>query len=66
MNGLEAAHLIKQQNPETKVIILSLYNQQHLIAKAKTLGVSRYMTKDQPMEEIVQTIISVCEGTKEH
>jgi two-component system, NarL family, nitrate/nitrite response regulator NarL len=56
MNGLEAARYIKQSYPAIKLIILSTYNEDHLIEKAKQLGVNGYLLKNSSKDELLQTI----------
>lgn len=56
MNGLEAARNIKQSYPCIKIIILSTYNEDHLIEKAKQYGANGYLLKNCSKEELLQTI----------
>ncbi|MGN6164401.1 MAG: response regulator [Flavisolibacter sp.] len=56
MNGLEAARYIKQSHPAIKLVILSTYNEDHLIEKAKQLGVNGYLLKNSSKDELLQTI----------
>ncbi len=66
MNGLQAAHYLKKNHPAIKIVLLSLYNDEPLVSRAKEIGVSRYLTKDLDLEEIVQSIIDVWEGMEEY
>ncbi|MEO7044985.1 MAG: response regulator transcription factor [Ferruginibacter sp.] len=59
INGLDAAKFIKQSYPSIKIIILSTYNDAHLIDKAKDLGVNGYLLKNCSKDELFQTIKSV-------
>jgi two-component system nitrate/nitrite response regulator NarL len=59
INGLDAAKFIKQSYPAIKIIILSTYNDAHLIDKAKILGVNGYLLKNCNKDELLQTIRSV-------
>ena len=56
MNGFEAARYIKQNHPAVKLIILSTYNEEHLIDKAKQIGINGYLLKNCNREELLQTI----------
>lgn len=62
MNGLEAARFIKQGNPAIKLIILSTYNEDHIVEKAKQYGVNGYLLKNCSRDELLQTIKLVMNG----
>ena len=62
MNGLNAVSFIKQTFPLVKVIMLSTYNEDHLIEKAKKLGVNGYLLKNSNKEELFQAIQLVSSG----
>ena len=62
LNGLDTARFVKQSYPSLKIIILSTYNDEHLIEKAKTLGVNGYLLKTTNKEELLQTIRLVFTG----
>jgi DNA-binding NarL/FixJ family response regulator len=56
LNGLDAARYIKQTHSSIKLIILSTYNEDHLIDKAKQVGVNGYLLKNSSKEDLLQTI----------
>jgi two-component system, NarL family, nitrate/nitrite response regulator NarL len=56
LNGLEASRHIKQNYPAVKLIILSTYNEEHLIEKAKNIGINGYLLKNCNREELLQAI----------
>ncbi len=62
MNGLEAIRLIKQFCPSLQIIILSTYNDDHLVEKAKILGANGYLLKTTSKDELLQTIRLVHSG----
>jgi two-component system nitrate/nitrite response regulator NarL len=62
INGLETTRRIKQSHPIVKVIILSTYNEEHLIDKAKQNGANGYLLKNCNKEELLQTLRLVCTG----
>lgn len=62
MNGLDAVRRIKQEHPRLKVIMLSSYNEEHLIEKAKVHGANGYLLKNVNKEELIQTICLVNQG----
>jgi len=62
LNGLEATRFVKQSYPSLKIIILSTYNDEHLIQKAKQIGANGYLLKTTNKEELLQTIRLVAAG----
>lgn len=62
LNGLEAAKYIKQSHPSLKIIMLSTYNDEHLVDKSKSLGANGYLLKTTDKEELLQTIRLVWAG----
>jgi DNA-binding NarL/FixJ family response regulator len=62
LNGLDAARFIKQSYPALKIIMLSTYNDEHLVEKTKTLGANGYLLKTTNKEELLQTIRLVYSG----
>lgn len=62
LNGLEAVRYIKQTNPSLKIIMLSTYNDDHLVEKAKALGANGYLLKTTNKDELLQTIRLVYNG----
>jgi two-component system, NarL family, nitrate/nitrite response regulator NarL len=62
MNGIDAARFIKQTYPPIKMIMLSTYNDDHLVEKAKKLGTNGYLLKTVNKEELIQTIKLVHTG----
>lgn len=62
LNGLETTRYIKQSFPLLKIIMLSTYNDEHLIEKSKSLGANGYLLKTTNKEELLQTIRLVVAG----
>lgn len=56
LNGLDTARYIKLSYSSVKLIMLSTYNEDHLIDKAKETGVNGYLLKNSSKEELLQTI----------
>jgi two-component system, NarL family, nitrate/nitrite response regulator NarL len=56
INGFEASRHIKQNYPAVKLIILSTYNEEHLIEKAKKIGINGYLLKNCSREDLLQAI----------
>jgi DNA-binding NarL/FixJ family response regulator len=61
-NGFEALKRIKMQYPKIKVIMLSTYNEAHLIEKAKETGADGYILKNADKNELLQAMHMVSQG----
>jgi DNA-binding NarL/FixJ family response regulator len=62
LNGLDAVRQIRAKRPETRVIILTMHRDTHLAAEAFRAGVSGYLLKISPGEELVKAIGEVAQG----
>jgi two-component system nitrate/nitrite response regulator NarL len=62
LNGLEAARQTKQAFPAVRLVVLSTYNEDHIVEKAKSFGVNGYLLKNCSKEELLQTIKLVMNG----
>jgi DNA-binding NarL/FixJ family response regulator len=62
LNGLDAVKQIRARHPETRVIILTMHRDTHLAASAFRAGVSGYLLKISPGEELVKAIREVAQG----
>lgn len=60
MDGIETTRLLKQQNPECKVVVLTLYSE--YLSHAAQAGADGYIRKDLRREELIQAIRDVKEG----
>ncbi len=61
LNGIEATRQIIAQNPETKVIALSMHSSRRFILEILKAGASGYLLKDCAMEELEMAITAVLE-----
>jgi DNA-binding NarL/FixJ family response regulator len=62
MDGREATRKICQQYPQTKVLVLSTFDDSQYIADAIRAGAKGYLLKDMPSEELAQAIRAVHRG----
>jgi DNA-binding NarL/FixJ family response regulator len=62
VDGVQGARLIREHLPQTKVLMLTTFNDSELIFDALEEGASGYLLKDMPTEAIVQAIMTVCAG----
>ena len=56
MNGVEATVVIKRECPDTKVVILTAYEDDRLIFELIRGGASGYLVKDTHVDEVVRAI----------
>ena len=62
-NGIELARSIVEQSPGTKVIILSAYDDDDYVRAAIDAGVSGYLLKTMPGDELVRAVRAAASGT---
>lgn len=55
-SGLEAARQIRQQRPQTRIIVLTAHDSPALRARAQAAGVTAYLTKEVDGSQILRTI----------
>ena len=55
-DGVEAARIIRSERPDTKIVILTTFDERDLVQDALDAGVSGYLLKDAPIDEIVDAI----------
>lgn len=65
MNGLELSRLVKQELPDTKIIILSVYNEFDYAKEAINIGVTEYLLKPITGKKLLEEIKKVGEVIKE-
>lgn len=64
MTGLEATRLIRQSNPEAKVVLLTLHDSNELVRTAFQLGASGYLLKTDAERELMTALETVtADGT---
>jgi DNA-binding NarL/FixJ family response regulator len=57
MDGIEATRAIRDELPETRVIVLTGSAANHDISRARSAGASGYVTKDQIAGDLVRAIL---------
>jgi len=62
LNGTEAAYLIRERCPDTRVIILSMYSNRVHVVRALQAGASGYVVKKSAAKEVVDAIRTVHNG----
>jgi two-component system, NarL family, response regulator LiaR len=62
MDGIEATRLLLEAHPDTKVIVITAYQESDLLTQAVRLGAVGYVPKTHAAENLVQVIRLVGEG----
>jgi DNA-binding NarL/FixJ family response regulator len=56
LNGIDAAREIMRISPHTKVILLSMYSDDHYVVRALQAGVAGYVLKTRAAADLVQAV----------
>lgn len=62
VNGLEAAQQIKLASPSTKILFLSIYDNEEYVREALRIGANGFVLKDVSKAEMINAIKSVAQG----
>ncbi len=62
MNGIEAARRIKEAQPRTAIIALTIHDDVEYVSELVSAGISGYLLKDVSADALVEGIMKVCAG----
>ncbi|MBZ5728729.1 MAG: response regulator transcription factor [Acidobacteriia bacterium] len=62
MSSFEATRQIRKERPETRVVFLSMYDDEDYVAECVDMGASGYILKESPSEQLVTAIREVHRG----
>lgn len=62
MSGTEATSLIKRDQPDTAVIIMTMYDTESYVVQAIRAGAAGYLIKNSPRELLRQAVRTVADG----
>ena len=62
MSSFEATRLIRKDRPDTRVVFLSMYDDEEYLAECVELGANGYILKDSPADQLVTAIREVHRG----
>jgi len=62
MSSFEATRLIRKERPETRVIFLSMYDDEDYLSECVEMGASGYILKESPAEQLLTAIREVHHG----
>jgi two-component system response regulator NreC len=64
LGGYEATRRIRQANPQVKVLVLTMYAEQQVVARCLEAGASGYVLKDVPVSQLSYAIEAVFRGER--
>ena len=64
LNGLEVARQLRKQAAKTKIVILSMYDDEGFVLEALSNGASAYVLKDAGSADLVQAVREVAAGRR--
>ena len=62
LNGLDASQQLKKNNPNLKIMVLTMHSEPNFVTQAFRVGVSGYVLKQSVGSELVQAIREVVKG----
>lgn len=62
LNGVEATRKMLKENPEIKVIALTMYTDRQMVQRMLEAGATGYLTKDCAYDQLEQAVQTVMEG----
>lgn len=62
MNGVESTRIIKERYPDTRVLMLTTFDDDQYVIEALRLGAVGYLLKNMPPAELISAIRAVYEG----
>jgi DNA-binding NarL/FixJ family response regulator len=62
MNGIKAATLIKNNFPEKKILLLTMYDYSYYLTETISEGIEGYILKVSPIQELIKAIYIIFNG----
>jgi len=62
MSSFEATRVIRKERPETRVVFLSMYDDDEYLAECVSIGASSYILKESPADQLLTAIREVHRG----
>jgi DNA-binding NarL/FixJ family response regulator len=62
MNGIEVTRKVREQYPETRTVVLSIYGNEAYVSAALKSGARAYVLKGSNMEDLLQAIHQAIDG----
>ncbi len=64
VNGIEAVRQIQRTSPSTKVLVLTIHENEEYVHQLMAAGASGYVLKDAAKEELLAAVRAVCSGER--
>ena len=64
LNGIDATEVLREECPETRVVILSMHSDSEHVHRAFAAGASAYLLKGSASEEVVEAVRATWAGRK--
>lgn len=62
LNGLDAARLLKEQQPDVQVVVVTMHKDPKIAAQARRAGASAFVTKSAAASELESAVTAVLSG----
>src|SRR6476469_7779651 len=62
ISSFEATRQIRKIRPETKVLFLTMYDDEDYLVEGMEVGASGYVLKDSPSQQLVAAVRDICRG----
>jgi DNA-binding NtrC family response regulator len=63
-DGLEIIKLVHQQNPETRIVVLTSYGSPEVEAEARRAGADAFLRKPKPLSQVAQVVQGLIESPR--
>ena len=63
LSGLEALRIIRQRSPRTRVVVLSMHDNNAFVAEALKNGATGYVLKGSDEQNLVRAVCQTCRGS---
>ncbi|MBK6533675.1 MAG: response regulator transcription factor [Deltaproteobacteria bacterium] len=60
--GAEVLTRVREKHPAVRIIVLSMYAEEHYAARMLRAGARMYLAKTRPPEDVVAAVVTVAEG----
>jgi two-component system response regulator NreC len=64
LNGLEVARQVQRRSPKTRVVILSMHNDESYVLEALRNGAAGYVLKDSSADELIKAVREAAENRR--
>jgi CheY-like chemotaxis protein len=65
-DGLEIIKLIRQNNPQTRIVVLTAYGSPEIEDEARRYGADAFLRKPKPLSQVAQVVQGLIESPPKH